>query len=235
MNCPRCGVVNPPAAARCDCGHDFATGLLRAFAPFHSTESAARLAVIMLALAVVVDVIAVGAGLVQAGLVGRIAAGQTFPPEQLQAADARQRLIGIAQIVTLLAGALAFLRWLSLAYGNLPALGAVPRFSRTWAVVFFLIPILNLFRPYQVVRELWRGSGGGGAAIVGWWWTAHLGTSFLGAQSLTLIATAKTPGEFLIATWAAVAADVCGTLAPALALIIVRGIEEGQARLVAGR
>jgi hypothetical protein len=234
VNCPRCGLVNPPAAARCDCGHDFTTGLLRPLAPFYPAARAARIAVIMLAVAVVVDVVAVGAGLVQAGLVGRIAAGQTFPPEQLQAADARQRLIGIAQIVTLLAGAVAFLRWLHLAYGNLPALGVVPRFSRTWSVAFFLIPIVNLFRPYQVVRELWRGSGGRGA-IVAWWWTAHLGASFVGAQSLTLVATAKTPSEFLIATWAAVAADVCGAVAPALALAIVRGIDRGPARLVGRR
>src|SRR5438105_3443638 len=23
MDCPRCGLINPPTALRCDCGHDF--------------------------------------------------------------------------------------------------------------------------------------------------------------------------------------------------------------------
>ena len=26
MNCPNCGLMNPPAAQRCDCGYDFQTG-----------------------------------------------------------------------------------------------------------------------------------------------------------------------------------------------------------------
>jgi hypothetical protein len=230
MNCPHCGLHNVPGALRCDCGHDFVTGVLRPTVPFHSGHAAARAAVVVLALALLVDVVAVVSGGLQVSLVGKIAAGQTFPAEQLEASDRRQQLVGIAQVVALLAGAIAFLRWLRVAYGNLPALGAVPRFGRNWAVAFFVIPILNLFRPYQVVRELWAASGGGGAAIVGWWWAAYLVASFLGARSFTLVATAKAPGDFLMATWVTLAADVCGTLAAALAIAIVRRVDDGQAR-----
>src|SRR5688572_7919608 len=193
MHCPRCGLLNVPSALRCDCGHDFVTGVLRPAVPFHSGHGAARVAVVVLALALLVDLVAVVSGGFQASLVGKIAAGQTFPTEQLEASDRRQQLVGVAQVLALLAGAVAFLRWLRVAYGNLPALGVVPRFSRAWAVAFFLVPILNLFRPYQVVRELWVGSTGGGAAIVGWWWAAYLVASFLGARSFTLVATAKAP------------------------------------------
>jgi hypothetical protein len=177
-----------------------------------------------------VDLIAVVSGGLQASLVGKIAAGQTFSSEQLQASDRRQQMVGLGQVVALLAGAVTFLRWLRVAYGNLPALGAVPRFSPTWAAVCFLVPIVNLFRPYQVVRELWVGSGGGGPAIVGWWWAAYLVASFLGARSFSLVATAKAPGDFLMATWVTLAADVCGTAAAALAIVIVRRIDRGQAR-----
>jgi Domain of unknown function (DUF4328) len=235
MNCPHCGLHNVPNALRCECGHDFVTGMLRPAAPFHSGHSAARAAVVVLALALLVDVAAVVSGGVQASLVGKIAAGQTFPTEQLQASDRRQQLVGIAQILALLAGAVAFLRWLRVAYGNLPALGVVPRFSRSWAVAVFLVPILHLFRPYQVVRELWVGSGGGAAAIVGWWWAAYLGASFLGARAFTLVATAKAPRDFLMATWITLAGDVCGTAAAALAIAIVLGIDRGQARAVGPR
>jgi hypothetical protein len=230
MNCPRCGLVNPSTAARCECGHDFVTGILRPTAPLHSAHGAARAAVVVLAFALLVDLVAVVSGGLQVRLVGKIAAGQTFPSEQLQASDRRQQMVGLGQIVALLAGAVAFLRWLRMAYGNLPALGAVPRFGPNWAVAFFLVPILNLFRPYQVMRELWIASVGGRAAIVGWWWAAYLVASFLGARSFTLVATARAPRDFLMATWVTLAADVSGTAAAALAIAIVLGIDRGQAR-----
>jgi hypothetical protein len=28
MDCPKCNLVNPPTAERCDCGYDFKTGTL---------------------------------------------------------------------------------------------------------------------------------------------------------------------------------------------------------------
>ena len=230
MNCPRCGLTTPPSAVRCDCGHDFVTGVLQPTAPFHSGRSAARAAGVVLALALLVAVVAVVSGGFQVSLVGKIAAGQTFPTEHLAASDRRQHAVGLAQVLALVAGAVVFLRWLHVAYGNLPALGAVPHFSRRWATLSFLVPILNLFRPYQVVRELWVGSGGGAATIVGWWWAAYLVASFLGARSFSLIATAKVPGDFLMATWVTLAADVCGTVAAALAMAIVQGVDRGQAR-----
>ncbi len=42
---------------------------------------------------------------------------------------------------------------------NLAALGTLdPEYSPGWAVGFYFIPILNLFRPYQAMVEIWTGS-----------------------------------------------------------------------------
>jgi hypothetical protein len=65
----------------------------------------------------------------------------------------------IAELVawlTFVAGAIAIPMWCHRAYRNLPALGAgVVRFSPGWAAGSWFVPVLNLFRPYQVLRELW--------------------------------------------------------------------------------
>ena len=52
-----------------------------------------------------------------------------------------------------------YLMWLHRAYQNLPALG-VTKLDATpgWAVGYYFIPILNLFRPYQTMVEILRES-----------------------------------------------------------------------------
>jgi hypothetical protein len=52
-----------------------------------------------------------------------------------------------------------FCVWIHRVNSNARALGAHGmRFSPGWAVGWFFIPIMNLFRPYQIVRELWKAS-----------------------------------------------------------------------------
>ena len=55
-----------------------------------------------------------------------------------------------------------FLMWKHRASKNLAPLGVSnQRFSPRWAVAYYFIPILNLFRPYQAMEEIYLRSGGG--------------------------------------------------------------------------
>jgi hypothetical protein len=86
--------------------------------------------------------------------------------------------LGIACVVV-------FLVWVYRVCSNLSALGA-PRPSITpgWAVGYFFIPILNLYKPYLALRDAWQASDPGGdleqtqtersTTPVGWWWAAWL-------------------------------------------------------------
>ena len=52
-----------------------------------------------------------------------------------------------------------FCVWEHRAAANLPALGGRElRFTPGWAVGWWFVPIANLFRPYQVMAELWKAS-----------------------------------------------------------------------------
>jgi hypothetical protein len=63
------------------------------------------------------------------------------------------------QMTLLAATAIAFMTWLYRCRANLRAFGTRHlRFPRNWAVFGFLIPVVNLVRPYQVVREVWQAS-----------------------------------------------------------------------------
>jgi hypothetical protein len=96
--------------------------------------------------------------------------------------------VGLAQALWFLVTASLWLAWFRRAYLNLPALGARRlRFRRWWAVGAWLVPVFSLFRPKQVLNDVWRASdpelppdqgdswrGRPVAELLGWWWLAFL-------------------------------------------------------------
>jgi serine/threonine protein kinase len=110
--------------------------------------------------------------------------------------------VGAAQAGWFVVTAWLWLAWFRRAYLNLPALGARRlRFRPWWAVGAWLVPVFSLFRPKQVLNDVWRASDPEGfgepqrgapmnrdlppdqadtwrrrpvAELLGWWWLAFL-------------------------------------------------------------
>lgn len=67
--------------------------------------------------------------------------------------------VGVASSLLALIGLVLFLLWFYRVYRNLPTLGANQlRFTPGWAVVWWFIPILNFWKPYQVTVEIMKSS-----------------------------------------------------------------------------
>lgn len=92
--------------------------------------------------------------------------------------------------------ALALVVWLWRAYRNLPALGvgSLP-YARWWVVGAWLIPVVNLIRPWQIVVAVWNFSDPGAAGAHGgstiaerpatadaWWGLWLLGAALVSAS-----------------------------------------------------
>jgi hypothetical protein len=80
-----------------------------------------------------------------------------------------QQLVFQTQMTLLAATAIAFMTWLYRCRANLRAFGTRRlRYSRNWTILGFLIPGVNLVRPYQVVREVWQASDPGATGPLDW-------------------------------------------------------------------
>ena len=67
--------------------------------------------------------------------------------------------VGLVQAAWFLVTAGLWLAWFRRAYLNLPALGARRlRYRPWWAVGSWLLPVFSLFRPKQVLNDIWRAS-----------------------------------------------------------------------------
>ena len=101
--------------------------------------------------------------------------------------------IGAVQAAWFLVTAGLWLAWFRRAYLNLPALGARRlRFRPWWAVGAWLVPVFSLFRPKQVLNDIWRASDPDlppeqgdtwrrrpVAELLGWWWLSFLASVFV--------------------------------------------------------
>lgn len=79
-----------------------------------------------------------------------------------------------------------WMMWVHRTHRNLRSLGAEGlAYSPEWAVAYYFIPIVNLFRPFQVMRETWRASScrhangtqwmtSAAPALIGVWWALYL-------------------------------------------------------------
>lgn len=156
----------------------------------------------------------------------------------------------LSPLLSLVAG-VAFLNWLHLSHRNLVSLAATSiRFSPGWAVGYYFIPLLNFFRPYQVMREVWAGSDPGQidgspvkrspARMVGNWWTAWLLASLapmLWASFVTMEQMRKphlvfVPGHWasvaIQTAWVSIAAGAASIAAGVFIILIIRKIDANQ-------
>lgn len=65
-------------------------------------------------------------------------------------------LLALVELVVLITAFILFIRWLRRAYWNLHALGRPVEHSEGWAAGAWFVPFMNMFRPYSIVREVWR-------------------------------------------------------------------------------
>ena len=162
-----------------------------------------------------------------------------------QEGNAHDRLyagVGIVQLVLVLITGFLWLRWLHRAYSNLGAVGhRTSRFTPGWAVGYWFVPIVNLWRPYHVHRDLAARSRAGNALtedevraaktpLVDRWWTTWIVGGLLGNVSSRLAVKAQTLPQLRTVTWLQLAQDALIVLAALLALRLLRGVSTAQQR-----
>ncbi|MDZ7734232.1 MAG: DUF4328 domain-containing protein [Acidimicrobiia bacterium] len=83
----------------------------------------------------------------------------TVAVDRLEVSDLWQFLLALVLFAVAVPTAVTFLMWLRQAHLNLAALGAPDqRFSATWVVAAWFVPVVNLVVPKLAVDEIWRDS-----------------------------------------------------------------------------
>jgi hypothetical protein len=149
----------------------------------------------------------------------------------VEEAVAAAALAGFASVGT----GVAFIVWTRRVYTNLEPLGAMePRYGTGWAIAGWVVPILNYWRPKQIINDAWRAADptlplgrnttwhdAPVARVVDWWWALFL------ASSVGIVATVVLPVSTGTAIVAAIV-DVVRLGAAVLAATVVARLSRRQ-------
>jgi Domain of unknown function (DUF4328) len=196
----------------------------------------ARFAIIFLVLVGLAALASLWADLNQLDTINRLIDGERVTRVEAGDSDDRVATTAIIYLVALILSTITFLLWYSRAYRNTIAMGVTrPRYGTRWAVAYWFIPIVSLFRPKQVMNDIWRGSDPelpnptGGVSerpvtpLIHWWWAFWILSTFIGnyAARVTFTAEFPTVDEIRSEAIAYVVTDIADLIAVPLAIAVV--------------
>ena len=125
-----------------------------------------------------------------------------------EANDLRQMIIAVPYLIVLVLAFIFVGRWIYFSAKNVRAFGATGLTIRPgWAVGWYFIPIANLWKPYQAMKEIWQAS----SEPLDWqfrpvpglmpaWWTLWIVSNIADRITFRLANDAVTIDQFKFAT-----------------------------------
>lgn len=197
----------------------------------HRAKTAMLLIWIMMGL----DVIALTSGYFQYELLQTAADGGDVSLETANANDLRERIIAIVQVIASIVSAIMFIRWFRRAYYNLHQLVDGLQFDEGWAAGSWFVPILNWFRPFQIMKELFLETKAllankdlsiyerFSTPALGVWWTLWIISSLVGQFVFRYSLRAETLQDYITVTIVGMVVNFIGV---PLALITIKVIKD---------
>jgi hypothetical protein len=120
-----------------------------------SNEVRAKNAITLIWIVMGLEVLTLGSNYMQHSLLQHIASGGEVTAGEAALNDSRVQLIAILSLVAFVVSIVTFIQWFRRAYYNLHQSTGNLAYSEGWAAGSWFVPILNLFRPYQIMTELY--------------------------------------------------------------------------------
>jgi len=154
-------------------------------------EKRAKNAITLIWIVLVLDIISLLSDYYKYELLSIVSNGGEISPELAIANDTRGLLLGLIYLIAFLISAITFIKWFRRAYFNLHQRVSDLAQTDVWAASSWFIPIVALYKPYQIMKELYQktieflnekgvdSSKNLTTRTLGVWWTLWLINNFL--------------------------------------------------------
>ncbi len=189
----------------------------------------------------VIDLIGLFSSYFQYELLIAVQNQELVTQEAADANDLREQIISIIYLVAYLTSAVFFIRWFRNAYLNLSK-RTVINSSISMAIWGWIIPIVSVFKPYQIMKEMWTDSclkirlkepayAEPSTTIIGLWWFFWLVTNVIGNNIFKYTLKSETIADYLNLTIADMALSFLSVPMAILAYLMIEQYNEIERKL----
>ncbi|MES2836949.1 MAG: DUF4328 domain-containing protein [Bacteroidota bacterium] len=122
---------------------------------FKPNDKRAKYAIIGIWIVFTIEIISMLSNYLQYDLIDSVMNGLSISQLVADNNDKRQQIINLISLLFIIVSGVAFIYWFRRAYYNL-GLIANTMHTDNWAIWAWVTPIISLFRPYQIMKELYE-------------------------------------------------------------------------------
>ena len=148
-----------------------------------SNEQRAKNAILLIWIILVLEIVKLISSYLQYNLLQTATNGGYISDEAITANNSRELIISILHFIAYVISVITFIMWFRRAYYNLHQKVNHLSHSEGWAVGSWFVPIISLYLPYQIMKEIYvetkellnkKGLSekvNYTTSYLGWWWT----------------------------------------------------------------
>lgn len=213
--------------------------------PIRDNSKRANIAVIIFWIICGLNLLAVISDYFEYNLLSRINDGEDVSYDEANANDIRQMIIGFSQSALYITSMVVFLNWFRRAYANLHRLNITGlRHKDNMAVWSFIIPIVSLYWPLRIMREIWNETQKKikelipdhliiYSSLIGWWWAAYIITNVVSRISFKAALKSDTVIDMMTSSQVYMLSDSLDIIAAIITLLVIKQVAKEETILYA--
>lgn len=207
-------------------------------------QQRAKNAIILLWITLAMESISFISGYFQYDLLQLAANGGEFSMEEANANDVREQIIAIVGVIVFIISMITLIQWFRRAYYNLHLRVSNLSHSEGWAAGGWFVPIISLYRPYQIMKELYQEtkmllvkkgvvlSHYFNTSVLGWWWAFWVINSIMGQFLFRYSLRAESIDELITTTVVSMVTNVIGIPVALITIKVIRDYAALETMLV---
>ncbi len=203
----------------------------------------ATLAIQMIWAVLIVDLFMIISNYFQYRLLQDFNDGLYVTDEAISSNDLRVGLLSLVYVLIYIISVVTFIRWFRRAYNNLAARTSIDH-GEGWAAGGWFVPIISLFRPYTIMKELFQKTDriianktgsetkNNHLTLIGFWWALWLIVGYIGNYSLKTMFKEDTIETLSKSTLADIATSIGEIPIGILAILIISAFIKKESQLL---